>query len=503
MAELFTRFLILSNLHFVTLGLLSLVLPYVIFSAIYNIYFHPLSKFPGPKLAAANGLTYWAVSWSGNLVYWLRDLHAKYGEVVRYGPNKLSYISPGAWKDIYGHRIGGRKANPKDTRFYPAELNGHRSLVNEKDDMQHGRIRRIFAYAFSDRALKEQESLIKRYADQLMDNIHRFIEEDANIELDLLKLYNCTTFDIMGDLAFGEPLGLLEHSEYSPWVQGIFGGIKAGDMLRITVEYPILGKIAEHFVPRQLKAKQKEHFQFSTDRVNRRLEKGSNKPDFWTLILRQPEGSRLSIEDMHANSSLFMIGGTETTATLLSGLTFYLLQNADKLQKLVEEVRTSFTSEDQLTIENLQKLKYMWACFEEALRMYPPAPSGLPREVAEGGNVICGRWVPETASVSVTQYAAFRSPLNFKDPDSFIPERWFPDTGFDDDRKEVFQPFSFGPRNCLGKKSLAYHEMRLLFSKTLWHFDLELCPQSESWTNQKAYTIWEKHPLMVKFKPAR
>lgn len=54
--------------------------------------------------------------------------------------------------------------------------------------------------------------------------------------------------------------------------------------------------------------------------------------------------------------------------------------------------------------------------------------------------------------MQVPQWAAYRSPLNFKDPDSFVPERWLPDGGYDSDRKEVLQPFSFGPRNCLGKK---------------------------------------------------
>lgn len=54
--------------------------------------------------------------------------------------------------------------------------------------------------------------------------------------------------------------------------------------------------------------------------------------------------------------------------------------------------------------------------------------------------------------VSLHNWSAYRSELNFKDPDSFVPERWLPNTGYDSDRKEVLQPFSFGPRNCLGKK---------------------------------------------------
>ena len=54
--------------------------------------------------------------------------------------------------------------------------------------------------------------------------------------------------------------------------------------------------------------------------------------------------------------------------------------------------------------------------------------------------------------VAVPHYAAYHSDLNFKDPNSFIPERWLPGTGYESDRKDVFNPFSVGPRNCIGQK---------------------------------------------------
>lgn len=49
--------------------------------------------------------------------------------------------------------------------------------------------------------------------------------------------------------------------------------------------------------------------------------------------------------------------------------------------------------------------------------------------------------------------------------------------------------------------SLAYHEMRLILAKVLWHFDVELCPQSDNWIQQKLFTLWDKGPLMVKLHP--
>jgi hypothetical protein len=49
--------------------------------------------------------------------------------------------------------------------------------------------------------------------------------------------------------------------------------------------------------------------------------------------------------------------------------------------------------------------------------------------------------------------------------------------------------------------SMAYHEMRLILTKVLYNFDLELLPQSANWIDdQKVYILWEKLPLMVKVK---
>ncbi|KAK0622230.1 Cytochrome P450 monooxygenase rdc4 [Lasiodiplodia hormozganensis] len=457
-------------------------------------------RHPGPKIAAATTFTYYIISCQGRIVPWTQQVHEKYGEVVRVGPDRLSYISAQAWKDIYGHRTAKRPENPKDTRLYVKAVNGEHTIISVPDARDHGSIRKIFSNAFSDKALKLQEPLIQKYVDKLILNIQKEVNAQPSTELDLVMLYNCTTFDIMGDLAFGEPLGLLEQSGYTPWVKAIFKSIKAAQFLRIGLEFPLLGKIIEKLImPQSLLNKRKEHFQYSADRVDRRMEKGTDKPDIWNLVLKNGTG-QLSTGEMHSNAATFMLAGTETTATLLSGLTYHLLKNPDKMERLVKEVRS--LSEDDLSLENLPRMPYLSACFEEGLRCYPPVPSALFREVADGGNQICGQWIPPKTRVGVTQFAAFHSPLNFKDPNSFVPERWLPGTGYDSDKKDAMQPFSVGPRNCLGK-NLAYHEMRIILAKVLWNFNLELCPQSDSWADQECYILWEKPGLFVRAKPIR
>jgi len=51
--------------------------------------------------------------------------------------------------------------------------------------------------------------------------------------------------------------------------------------------------------------------------------------------------------------------------------------------------------------------------------------------------------------------------------------------------------------------SLAYHEMRLMLATVLWNFDLTFCEESDNWPDQQCYSLWEKHPLLVKLTPIR
>ncbi|KAF5853311.1 hypothetical protein GGP41_001894 [Bipolaris sorokiniana] len=456
---------------------------------------------PGPKIAAATNLYYFYRLFCGEEANWIGECHEKYGEVVRFAPGKLSYISPQAWKDIAGHRTGGRLEFQKDKKTYGPDINGDYNIVGEPTSESHSQVRRVFANAFSDKALKLQEPLISFHVNKLKKIFDKHVATDPEAHIDLVRLFNCATFDIMGDLTFGEPLGMLDTGKYTPWVKAVFESIKVIALFRLAKQYSALGFFMKALMPPSIRGKDLEHFRHASDRVDKRLEKGTDigKSDIWKLVIENQK-VQLPLSKMHANASVFMIAGTETTATLLSGMTYLLLTHPDKLKKVVEEVRA--LPKEDLSLEVLPRLQYLSACFQEAFRLYPPVPIGLPRQVPQGGGVICGEWVPEKTSVAVSQRAAYYSSKNFKDPNDFVPERWLPGTGYDTDRKDVLQPFSFGPRNCIGK-NLAYHEMRIIAAMLLWNYDLELSPESKNWIDQKAYILWDKPVLMVKLIPVR
>lgn len=103
----------------------------------------------------------------------------------------------------------------------------------------------------------------------------------------------------------------------------------------------------------------------------------------------------MSKPEIIATFAILLLAGSETTATLLSAVTYYLLKNPSPMSKLSAEIRGSFENEDAITQISVNKLVYLRAVLEEALRMHPPAPRGGPRIVPKGGVEIDGIFVPE------------------------------------------------------------------------------------------------------------
>ncbi|KAF2735421.1 cytochrome P450 monooxygenase-like protein [Polyplosphaeria fusca] len=490
---------------------LSFVVLLAVWNLTYNVFFHPLKHIPGPFFAGLTGIPYAYRMRTGGIIPWIRGLHEQYGDVVRVSPGEISFISgETAWQDIYGFRTGKNKTGAylKDRTWFPKPVNGSYSLI-ASDEEAHSRMRKNLSHAFSERALRDQEDIVQGFIDLLIQRLGE--QHDEGHEVDIMRWYNYTTFDVIADLTFGEPLYCLRDKGYHPWVNMVFASAKAIGFLATRQKYPIIAlydKIKAMFSSQNSEAIAKmrmEFFSVSSDKVTKRMEKETDRPDFMSHIIKgqQIEAKALTKAEIDANSVLFLIAGSETTATMLSGTTYLLLKNPEIYSKLVHDVRSRFNSNDQITIEEVNKMDFMIACLQEGLRYYPPVPTGFPRVVPKGGDNISGHWVPEGTAVYVSQHAANHSARNYKDPDAYIPERWLGDERYKDDNRAVTQPFSFGPRNCLGK-NLAYAEMRLILAKVLFNFDLELVDKKTDWmANQKVFALWEKPSLMLHLHPVK
>lgn len=67
------------------------------------------------------------------------------------------------------------------------------------------------------------------------------------------------------------------------------------------------------------------------------------------------------------NAMVLIVAGSDTSATLLSGLIYLLLKKPGCLEKITHEVRSAFKSEDEISFSSVQRLPY--SMFSQAL--YP------------------------------------------------------------------------------------------------------------------------------------
>ncbi|KAF2685242.1 cytochrome P450 monooxygenase-like protein [Lentithecium fluviatile CBS 122367] len=469
---------------------------YNIAYAIYNIYFHPLAKVPGPKLRAAFYLPHYYELWTGDQVFNWRELHEKYGDIVRMSPRWVSVIKPEAWRDIYGH--ANKKPIPKDPDAYFIR-NGVPANILSSNDADHTRIRRLLNHAFSDGALRNQEHIINSYVSLFIEKLQKKAEGD--IPVDIVRYLNFTTFDILGDLCFAEPFDALKNEAYNEWIAINFRGFKAVRMFRVIRSTPILGMplfFLLKLFPAIVKARQRAEM-YTVQKTEKRMNTTTDRKDFVSYILKHNDGKGMTRDEIMKTMGVLIIAGSETSATLLSGAVFYLLKNRRWLQKLQQELRETFSDESEMTFASLSQLRVMQAVIMETFRMYPPVPTMLPRRTGDQGAMVADSFIPPNVTVGIAQYAAYRSRTNFKDPDKFAPQRFLDDEEYKNDNRSVVQPFSVGPRNCIGQ-TMAWSEIRTILARLVWNFDMELQEESSNWEKHKVSILWDKPALMVRLK---
>lgn len=322
----------------------------------------------------------------------VRHIHDKYGPIVRIAPNELSYTAASAWKDIYGSKAG-QPENPKDLAALPVPHEGQAVNMIRAENADHTRHRRLMSHAFSTKALEEQLPVIASYVDLLIQRL----KENAAHPQDMVAWYNWTTFDIIGDLTFGESFHGLRDQRWHPWVESIVEGLQAGVYVNALHRYG-LEKFLKYLIPKAMREKFDQLFIYTKKMVASRMESGTERPDFMSHIMRHDkDGRQMSREEIEANAEILVMAGSETTATLLSGATYYLCMNPQQLKKVTAEVRDAFESDQDITAPRLSKLENLLAVLLESSRLYPPIPGSLPRIIVNG-DTIAGQWVPPGVS---------------------------------------------------------------------------------------------------------
>ncbi|KAK1485013.1 BCL4p [Colletotrichum cuscutae] len=406
-------------------------------------------------------------SQTGRFHYAIQEQHRKHGPVVRVSPNELSFASVESWKAIYGHRAAGAAPVTK-SEFYDIYGAGFKSLCigSERDPHKHGQMRKMLSAAFSTKMLRGQEDIVTKTVDAF---IHRLGEDDFQPEgLNMTKWFEMIAFDSLGEMAFGESFHSVKAGKPHSWSEIIVSHLYFITLVDNLRRLPFVARVARVLFPSTL-AVQNQNSQYSRKRVEERLSKKSNRNDFLSTVVKCYEVGAISKEEMTAHVSTLTcvpsvqvhLGMPEVMLTVYSQNrgwrddcdipcrgNIHLLRNPACLLKLQAEITAEFSSFEEINATAARQLPYLQAVISEGLRLYAPGSQGFPR-LSPGMNV-GDIYVPAGAEVFTHAWTLTHSEEYFSDPKSFKPERWL-DAGSTDVR-EASQPFSMGPRGCLGQK---------------------------------------------------
>ncbi|RYP07924.1 hypothetical protein DL764_002195 [Monosporascus ibericus] len=465
---------------------------YVVGLVTYRVFFHPLAKYPGPFLAKITDAYHLYHAWKGDrhLEFW--RMHERYGKVVRFGPNSVSFNSNTALKEIYGFKANVRKAEFYDAFVHPAP-NTH----NSRDKALHARKRRVLSQAFSDGAIKEMEKYVLANIRTFCDQIGLGSSDERKgwtVPKNMTDWCNYLSMDILGDLCFGKAFHMLERPDNRYALELVS---LATTRHLICGTMPLVGKLhLDKILFRKIATGRAKYMAYSKSQLTERTKLGddTDRRDFFYHLLkaRDPEtGQGFTTPELWGESNLLIIAGSDTTSTAMAATLFYLARHPAALEKASGEIRGKFSDVEEISQgATLNSCTYLRACIDEAMRMSPSVGGIAPREVLPGGATIDGEFVPEGVVVGTPHYTIHHNAAYYPRPFAYIPERWIAgslgkeaSSGYKEGDSAVvteqdvalaqsaFCPFSIGPRGCIGK-GLAYVEMMTTLARTLYLYDL-------------------------------
>ncbi|KAL2441232.1 Cytochrome P450 monooxygenase [Exophiala dermatitidis] len=417
--------------------------------------------------------------------------------VIRIGPNALSFSSPKAIKDIYGHNT----ACTKDI-FYQELAGSHYHLADVIDKAEHARKRKMLSSAY---AIKNLEGWEYKVADMAGRLIRAFDArctaplpagqdpKEEDLTIDYRKWTNLFTVAAIANIGLSEDLGFLDRGDdliTSEAADGTLKQVHFRECLHATAwvqsnlvwsydwykRFAALSKLVSSTYRKKWQLNQDWDGIVRNRATTRfkRYQAGEKLDDFFTAILHDKSGTPNNLEwgEMVAEVSIMMNAGSDTTAIAMNNVMFLLLKHPECLKKLREELDGVLDEDEEVApYDKVKHLPYLRACLDEALRLLPPTTFGLPRRTPPEGAPVDGDFVPGNTTVSISSYIAHRDPTIFAEPEQYRPERWLGDAG--KELQPYFIAFSAGARGCIGR-NISYLEQMVVLASVLHRYEFAL-----------------------------
>ena len=314
----------------------------------------------------------------------------------------MSFSSARAWNDIAGHKTGGKKDLPRDLNFLELQQMDTRGSIISPVKEEHRMFRRLIQPGFSESALAAQEPIILEYADLFVASLRRRCLAGP---IDLERTFVWTTFDMMGELAFGEGFGCLKQDRTHKFIRLMETSAQPLALLQGAHRFEIGRLIERVTVALPFFRKWFETQVISFDKASARFERiktdGPNlRRDVMSLIWRdaQEDSAPISHHQAAQLANLLCLTGAETASTTLAGLAYWVLRTPHARARLVEEIRTAFPREEDITMRSIAQLPYLKACIQEGMRKHTFLSGPIPRVAPKGGDWVEGYFLPEGVS---------------------------------------------------------------------------------------------------------
>lgn len=347
---------------------------------VYRLWFHPLAKFPGPKLAAASAWYefYFDVFKGGMYTYEIEKMHAKYGPIVRVNPEEICIHDPDFYDKLY---VG---ANVRKTNNYPQfvqgiDFEGSHFLTVDHD--LHKQRRRVLDPFFSRAGIRKIEpllsTLIKRFEGRIRAHKGQVVHlEHAFFAFsgDVIRSVTCENIDYF-----------MDDDRFSPeWFQTVTSVIQAVPLfmafpflvnLVLNIPASIIARVlpvSQQFV--KFEGMARDHIiQARHDREVARANntKVAEKNSVFRSVLNSDMAEHELTTDRLIKEAKTLFGaGTATTARTLDFITFYILNDANIKARITEEVTKPMAGyPDRFpTLAELEALPYLTAVIREGFR---------------------------------------------------------------------------------------------------------------------------------------
>ncbi|KAI0427569.1 cytochrome P450 [Xylaria sp. FL1042] len=435
---------------------------------IYRRYFHRLRAFPGPPFASITKFWHLWKSFGGKNHLLIEQLSRRYGSIIRTGPEELTIIDA-----AIPHIIDSSKSQFTKATFYDVVL-PMVAINTTRNADDHDSRRRIWNKGFSSKAMAGYENLVLRYVELLAHQIENQVHEKSSTTSPKGPIINVTdwfswfAFDVMGEFGFSRSFQMLQDRKWHSKIRLLVDGMSAGSSL---TPVPWLAQLGKSVMPRVSLVKNwNSMLQWCSECMDERRQMKGEYLDLshWLINAYIEDGYRQTdLAWLNGDAVTLIVAGSGTVSVVLTFAFYHLAKNPSQQEKLYNEIKDI----DVCDRVQLQNCTHLTAFINEALRLYPPVPTGGNRVTPPAGVTINGTYIPGGVTIVAPKYSIHRLESSYVSADQFIPERWTtrPDMIKDN---SGFAPFSLGKYGCIGK-TLAMTEMRLVISFLLKKFEIK------------------------------